>query len=104
MFKLFNIFRKKQEEITPIQPPPKLILEPTSSFYRWDITELKPNRDIEWFDLLEYGVVKQIEGNIATIYYVSSSNSWENLYGREAIVLVCLKKKEILHYDLIAMN
>ena len=104
MFKLFNIFRKKQEEIKPIQPPPKLTLEPTSPFYNWNISELKPNRDIEWFDLLEYGVVKQLEGDTVTIYYMSSSNSWENLYGREAVVIVCLKTKEILHYDLIAMN
>ena len=104
MFKLFNIFKKKQEEIIPALPPPKLTLDPISPFYNWNITELKPSRDIEWFDLLEYGVIKQIECDIATIYYMSSPNTWENLYGREAIVLVCLKKKEILDYDLISMN
>lgn len=104
MFKLFNIFRKKPVEIKPIKPPPKLTLNPTSPFYNWNTTELKPNINIEWHDLLEYGVVKQLESDTATIYYMSSSNSWENLYGREANVLVCLKKKEILDYDLIAMN
>ena len=93
--KIFNKFRKKPVEIIPIQPPPKLTFSPASPFYNWNISKLKPSRDIEWFDLLEYGVVKQLEGDIATIYYMSSSNSWEDLYGREAIVLVCLKKKEI---------
>jgi hypothetical protein len=41
MLKLFNIFRKKPEEIIPVLPPPKLTLEPISPFYSWNITELK---------------------------------------------------------------
>lgn len=37
--------------------------------------ELKPNINIDWFDLLEYDVVQQIDGCIATIYYMSSSRA-----------------------------
>ena len=62
MFKLFNFFRKKPVEI-------------------------KLKSGIEWFDLLEYGVIRQIEGVTATIYYMDPPSSWEDLYGREAIVL-----------------
>jgi hypothetical protein len=104
MFKLFNIFKKKAEEIKPVLPPLKLTLESSSPFHEWDITELKPYWEIEWFDLLEYGVIKQVEDDIATIYYMSPPNTWENLYGRQANIIVCLKKKEILHYELISMN
>ena len=80
MFKLFNIFRKKQDEINLIQSLPKLTLEPTSSFYKWNISELKLNRDIEWFDLLEYGVVKHIEGDTAIMYYMASLWLLEKIY------------------------
>lgn len=104
MFKLFNIFKKKAEEIKPIQSPPKLTLDPTSPCYQWDITELKPYWEIEWFDLLEYGVIKHIKAHTAYIYYMSPPNTWENLHGRQANVTVCLKKREILHYELISMN
>jgi hypothetical protein len=104
MFRLFNIFRKKLEGIKPIQPLPKLTIEPTSPFYNWDITELKPYWEIEWFDLLEYGVVRQIEGDTATIYYMSPPNTWKHLYGREANVAVSLKKREIIEYELLLMN
>jgi len=100
MFKLFNIFKKKQV----VQALPKLTLEPTSPFYKWNVIELKPYWEIEWFDLLELGVIKQIEGDTAYIYYISSPNTWKNLHGREANIMVCLKRKEIIEYDLISMN
>lgn len=98
--KLFNIFKKKQQ----VQELPKLILEQTSPFYKWDISDLKPYWEIEWFDLLEYGVVKNIEAHTAYIYYKSPPNTWKHLHGREANVTVSLKRKEIIEYELLLMN
>ena len=94
--RLLNLFKK--------QPQPKLTTDPISPFYNWKITKLKPYWEITWFDLLEYGEIRQIQDNTATIYYLSPSHTWKNLAGREALVKVCLDKKEIKEYILLEMN
>lgn len=94
---MFKIFRRKKKQ-------PKLILDVRSPFYQWSVNELTRHNEIRWNDLLEYGVITEVNDTVVSLYYMSSLESWEGLYGREALVKVCLRKRKIIEYNELSMN
>lgn len=94
--KLLNLFKKKKQ--------PKLTLDVRSPFYQWSVNELTNHHEIRWNDLLEYGVITEVKGTAVNMYYMSSPKSWKGLYGREALVKVCLRERKIIEYIELSMN